>query len=137
MKRRPEQAVQKALFLDHLRIRGVPGIFAWHTPNGGWRSRVEGAIMKSIGTMPGIPDILILREGHLYGLELKSERGRLTPAQFQCHVRLEAAGAKVAVAVGIDEALAQLEAWGLLRGTAGIRSPAVGLPVAAMTTAAQ
>jgi hypothetical protein len=30
---RPEQAIQKALF-SHIRRRGVPGLVAWHTPNG-------------------------------------------------------------------------------------------------------
>ena len=42
---RPEQAIQRAVF-DHLRQRGAPGTFAFHPPNGGWRSVIEAAILK-------------------------------------------------------------------------------------------
>jgi hypothetical protein len=42
----PEQQIQRAV-LDHLRWRAVPGAFAFHVPNGGWRSAVEAAIFKS------------------------------------------------------------------------------------------
>jgi hypothetical protein len=41
-----------------------------------------------------------------------------TPAQSQTMAAMERAGATVAAAVGLDAALAQLEAWGLLRGKA-------------------
>ena len=128
-RRRPESVIQAAVF-DHLRIRGVPGILAWHTPNGGYRSKIEARIFSGLGVMPGLPDVFILKNGCLHGLELKSPGGgRLTAAQIECHARLEAAGCKVAVAVGIDEALAQLETWNLVRGVAGIRSPALSTAV--------
>jgi hypothetical protein len=107
---RPEQQDQRAAF-DHLRWRGVPGAFAFHCPNGGWRSAAEAWI----GVVAGIPDLLIVHAGHLYCLELKSERGRLSPAQIQTHEQLQRAGAHVAVAHGIDAALAQLTARELLR----------------------
>jgi hypothetical protein len=41
--------------------------------------------------------------------------GRVTDVQRIVHERLRAAGAHVAVAHGIDQALAQLETWNLLR----------------------
>jgi hypothetical protein len=111
---RPEQQDQRAAF-DHLRRRGVPGAFAFHCPNGARRSAAEARIFKSLGVVAGIPDLLIVHAGHLYCLELKSERGRLSPAQIQTHEQLQRAGAHVAVANGIDAALAQLTAWELLR----------------------
>jgi hypothetical protein len=40
--------------------------------------------------------------------------------QKAAHAALRAAGATVAVAYGIDAAVAQLEAWRLLRGQAAI-----------------
>ncbi len=37
--RRPEQALQKAV-VQHLRIRGVPGLVFFHVPNGGHRKPI-------------------------------------------------------------------------------------------------
>ena len=63
---RPEQQLQKAV-LDHLRWRAVPGTFAFHPANGGWRSAVEARILKSQGVVAGVPDVIILRDGKTYG----------------------------------------------------------------------
>ena len=90
-------------------------MFSFHVPNGGWRSPIEAKIFKAIGTVAGIPDIVCIFEGRTYALELKAEGGRLTDVQRVVHERLREAGADVAVAHGIDQALAQLEGWGLLR----------------------
>lgn len=45
----------------------------------------------------------------------KAERGRLSPAQRDIHERLTVAGGTVAVAYGLDAALAQLVAWGVFK----------------------
>jgi VRR-NUC domain len=111
---RSEQRDHRAV-ADHLRWRARAGVWWCHYPAGGYRSAVEAAIFRSLGVVAGVPDLLILHRGQLYGLELKSERGRLSPAQVQTHEQLRCAGAEVAVAHGIDQALAQLEAWNLLR----------------------
>jgi hypothetical protein len=112
----PEQAIQKAVF-EHIAWRGVKNVFAFHPANGGWRSVIEAKIFKSLGVVAGTPDIILLHDGKCFGLELKSERGgRLSDAQHSTHARLRAAGATVSTSYGIDEALAQLEQWQLLRG---------------------
>jgi hypothetical protein len=72
--------------------------------------------MKGTGTVAGVPDTVWIKQGQVYGLELKAPGGRLTPAQCNAHEALRAAGAEVGVAHGVDEAVAQLERWGLLRG---------------------
>jgi len=41
----PEAALQRSV-IQHLTWRARPGVFAFHVPNGGWRSRVEAAILK-------------------------------------------------------------------------------------------
>jgi VRR-NUC domain-containing protein len=135
-RRRPEQILQAAV-CQHLQLRGAKGMFWWHHPAGGQRSRTEAAIFKGIGAKPGIPDLLFLKDSQLLCLELKAEGGRLSSAQVACHEALRAAGALVATAVGLDEALEVLEAWGLVRGTSWTRSPAVGFPTAMMTGIAQ
>jgi VRR-NUC domain len=117
MRRRqqPEAALQRAIF-QHVRLRLVPGAICFHVPNGGYRKPVEAAILKSMGTMPGIPDIVAIKDGRTYGLELKAPGGRLTDSQKAAHEQLRAAGAEVAVADNIDAALGLLEAWQILRG---------------------
>jgi hypothetical protein len=112
---RPEQLIQKAV-IEHLAWRARAGVFAFHVPLGGFRRPVEAAILKSLGVVAGVPDIIIIHSGQCFGLELKADRGRLTNVQRDAHERMRAAGACVATAYGIDEALAQLEQWRLLRG---------------------
>jgi hypothetical protein len=114
-RRRPEQQIQHAVF-EHLALRGVNDAFIFHVPNGGWRSRIEAAILKGTGVKAGVPDIIAIKDGRCYALELKAPGGQVTPVQRDAHAALTAAGATVAVAVGLDEALERMERWGLLRG---------------------
>jgi hypothetical protein len=69
-----------------------------------------------LGTTRGTPDLLIVADGKAYFLELKSAGGRVTDEQRACHCALRGAGATVAVATGVDAAIAQLKDWGLLKG---------------------
>jgi hypothetical protein len=111
---RPEQHIHLVV-ADHLRWRAAAGVFWMHYPSGGYRTPIEAKILQALGAKPGVPDVLAVREGRLYGLELKAEGGRLSPVQIDCHDALRAAGAEVAVAIGVDEALAQLREWRLLK----------------------
>jgi hypothetical protein len=117
-----EQEIQRAVF-QHLAVRGAPAMFAFHPANGGWRSRVEAAILKGMGVKAGTPDIVAVKDGQCYALELKASDGRLTSVQRDAHAALAAAGATVAVACGLDDALARLEARGLVRGSCQGRRP--------------
>jgi hypothetical protein len=92
---RPEQQLQRAV-LDHLTWRGVPNLFWMHIPNGGWRSPTEAMVLKGLGVTPGAPDIFLVHAGKTFGLELKTEGGRLSPAQIATHEAMRAAGAVVA-----------------------------------------
>jgi hypothetical protein len=116
-RRRPEQAIQVAVF-QHIRARGAPGLVAFHPANGGARTAVEGAILKSMGVVAGVPDLFAVHQGRCYAMELKAPGGRATESQLAMIAALERAGAYTCVAEGLDRALAALEAWGLLRGPA-------------------
>lgn len=116
-RRREEDQVQAAVVL-HLATRALPGVVWWHTPNGGYRNAGEAGRFKALGVRPGVPDLLALHRGHLYALELKTERGRVSDAQGEMIAALEAAGARCAVAFGLDDALTALERWGLIRPSA-------------------
>jgi hypothetical protein len=102
-RRRPEQAVQKAV-AEHL--RRAPGVYWFHPA-------IEGAILKACGVRAGTPDLICIRYGKTYGFELKAPNGRLNESQRIAHDEMRAPGTEVAVAVGVDQAIAQLDA---LRG---------------------
>ena len=115
-RQRPEQLIQRAL-IEHLRLRSVPGLVYLHPANGGARSAVEGAIFKSLGVVPGAPDLLLWKDGKSFAIELKAEGGRTSDAQVEMLTRLKDAGVATAVCHGIDSAIATLEGWQLLRGS--------------------
>jgi hypothetical protein len=119
-RQRPEQQVHRAV-VAHLRARGVTGLVAIHVPNGGLRSRVEAKILQGLGVTAGVPDLLLWHAGKSYALELKAEGGRASDAQVQMLTRLKDAGVLTAVGTGIDNAIAILEGWQLLRGKAQTR----------------
>jgi hypothetical protein len=116
-RRSPEGAIQSAVFA-HLRARGAPGLFAFHPANGGYRKPIEAAILKGLGVVAGVPDVIIIHNGRVFCLELKAEGGRATDKQLACIAALRDAGALCSIAEGLDAALATLEAWGLLKGSA-------------------
>lgn len=113
--RRPEDQIQRAVF-QHIRARGVPGLVAWHTPNGGKRKPIEAAIFKSMGVRAGVADIIAVHQGRIFALELKAENGRPSESQLEFLSDIERAGAFTAMPRGLDAAIATLEAWGLLKG---------------------
>jgi hypothetical protein len=114
-RRQPELLIHRGV-LAHLRARAVRNALYWHTPNGMLRSKTTGAILKSLGTLAGVSDLLILHNGQLFALELKAPGGRSTPAQMAFREAVNRAGGFASEAVGLDAALRWLQAWGLLRG---------------------
>jgi VRR-NUC domain-containing protein len=112
-----EQAVQRAVCL-HLRQRGARGLLWFHVPNGGHRKPVEAAIFNGLGVRAGVSDLILLRDGRAFALELKTERGRPTAAQTQFISEFRAAGGEASVVNGLNQALHTLETWKLLRGHA-------------------
>jgi hypothetical protein len=112
-----EQQIQKAVFA-HLRQRASRGAFFWHPFAGGFRRPKEAAIYKGLGAIAGLPDVMVLRDGRLYCLELKREGGRLSKDQERVLAALRDAGASATHAHGLDQALRVLEGWGVLKGYA-------------------
>lgn len=112
-----EDAIHRAV-VGHLKVRARKGAFYWHTPNGGARGKTEAARFVGLGVRAGVPDLVILMGGEIYGLELKADKGRVTPIQRSVHEQMRAAGATVAVAFGLDDALAQLTRWQVIHAQA-------------------
>lgn len=86
----------------------LPGVECWHTPNGGNRNAFEGKRLKESGVQPGVPDLLFLARGQLYGMEWKKPGGVLSPAQKAMRPRLMAAG--MAASCVVDN-LADARTW--------------------------
>lgn len=119
----PEAELQRSI-VQHLKLRAVPNLVYWHTPNGaylgGRRNKrgiaIQGSILKSLGVRAGVADILCLHQGKLFNLELKAPGGSSTEAQIAWRDDVNRAGGFAAEAVGIDAALRTLETWKLLVG---------------------
>src|SRR5438045_8279985 len=110
-RQRPEDSIQRAI-VQHYRQRAAPGVFMFAVPNGGYRRPIEAAIMKATGTVAGVPDTIWIKDGRIFAIELKAPGGRLSDAQLATMAEMREAGAVVAVATGIDEALCKLENLG-------------------------
>jgi VRR-NUC domain len=72
--------------------------------------------VKGQGVRPGMPDLIVIKDGLPFGLELKAQGGRLSDAQAEALEAMRAAGADTGVTHGLDAALAWLTARGILRG---------------------
>lgn len=98
----------------HLRTVLQPPGLAFHIPNGGKRSRVEGALLKAMGVTAGVPDQCVLWDGPGVGfLEMKAKDGRLSDEQHEIIERLQAMGVNVAVVKTLDDIDKALSQWGV------------------------
>lgn len=111
--RRPEQALHRAV-IQYLDAVLPADAWAFHVPNGGGRTKVEGAILKAMGVRPGIPDICIVWQGRAHWVEIKSGKGRLSDAQCATAARLFECGClPVLLARSLDDAATCLRVFGI------------------------
>ena len=83
-------------------------------------SKFSKAILVGIGVHPGFADLIILCNGRVLFLELKSLRGRLSPAQEAFRDAVLTQGFGWALVRSLDDALGALADHGL---TTRIASP--------------
>lgn len=96
---RPEEALQRTC-VRYLAVAMPPppeGAVYLHVPNQrGTRSKIENAILKALGVLPGVPDLLFLFQGRLLCAELKAPNGSgRSEAQIATQEQLRLAGAIV------------------------------------------
>ena len=111
MRKREEDAAQKWV-VEWVR-RTCPSVLIFHVPNGGQRSRTEAAILKGLGVLAGIPDLILLWPGHVAGLEMKAPKGKPTPEQEAIGERMIQMGHLWGVARSPEEAIALFAQWGV------------------------
>lgn len=105
----PEQAFQIKLVRDLSKILPPDCVMTAFPAGGG--GRIRGGILKRMGLIPGMPDLLFLHRGNAFGMELKAGRGRLNEAQTLMHPILARCGVDVRVVRTLDDALGCLKEW--------------------------
>lgn len=96
-------------------VRAVaPDVLIWAVPNGGLRSKREGARLKWTGVLAGIPDLSGLAPGPLaFFFEVKPPGEYLDPPQREIREKLEGLGVLYAVVRSIDDAREAFRVWGI------------------------
>jgi hypothetical protein len=107
-----EELLQRAV-IEHLRLRAPKDVVYFHVPNGGKRSKVEGARFKLMGVVAGVPDLVLGRSGRMYAMELKARGGKPSDEQYAVMEWFRAAGIQTVWVDNLDAALEWLARWGM------------------------
>ena len=130
MKRRgtPEADLQRSV-VQALRFALPRSAIIHHSANevteAGPRGAKRQAILVGMGVHPGFADLMILCEGRVLFLELKSLKGRLSPSQEAFRDAVTAQGHGWSLVRSLDDALGALADHGFTtRLAAPVRRPA-------------
>lgn len=93
-----EKETQKAA-IEYLTIKNI---FHWRN-NSGATKTIGGGFMR-FGAV-GSPDIFAIRDGKIYGLEIKDVKGRLSEGQKIFQEKMNAAGGIYVIVRSIDDVL--------------------------------
>jgi len=99
-------------FLEQCAIPDLP----WFAvPNGEKRNIMVGLKLKNLGVRRGVPDIILLIDQTFHGLELKTEKGRLSVDQENFKRMIENQGGYYHVARSLEQAVWILREIGAFR----------------------
>lgn len=106
----PLESEEAKILVAYLRTRGLKfthiGNETGHDPY----SKRRAIRMKQQGVSRGFPDYLVIAGEHLYGIELKRQRGgSVSPEQREWITALNEAGVQTIVARGAQEAITFIE----------------------------
>ena len=112
----PEADLQRAVVIA-LRFALPKGAIVHHCANEvtepGPRGAKRQAVLVGMGVHPGFADLLVICDGRVLFLELKSLKGRLSPAQEAFRDAVLAQGFGWALVRSLDDALVALADHGL------------------------
>lgn len=94
-KKSPEHDIQTAIF-QYLSLKKI---FCWRNNTGAIKTQHGFLRFGAVGS----PDIFAVREGKIYGIEVKSEAGKLSPGQQDWGERFSSSGGVYIVARSIDD----------------------------------
>lgn len=125
-RRRPEADIQRQI-VALLRAVLPQGAIIHHAANevgfGGRHARNRQAILAGMGVHAGFSDLIIIAGGRVLFLEVKSPRGRLSPAQTAFRNAVQAQGLAWARVHSPEDALGALKAHGFRTRLAERRRP--------------
>jgi hypothetical protein len=77
----------------------------WTTFPAGWGKlgKATAGRLKASGLKEGFPDILLFYDGHAFGIELKTRKGKPTPVQLEMFNSLNYAGVQVHICRRLEE----------------------------------
>ncbi|SFC44546.1 VRR-NUC domain-containing protein [Tropicimonas isoalkanivorans] len=119
----PEADIQR-LIVRTLRAVLPRGAIVHHSANeirGGPNAQRAQAINVGMGVHPGFSDLLVISEGQVLFLEVKSKTGRLSERQAAFRDLVRAQGLAWAMVRSVDEALGALAEHGFRTRIAGAR----------------
>lgn len=106
-----EAQLHKAV-ADFLSLALRPPTF-WTTFPAGGGGLIRGRQLKRAGLKAGLPDLIIIHDGRLFGIELKAPKKYPSPEQRAVHAELRAAGCEVFIARSVMEVQLALETWAI------------------------
>lgn len=104
---RIQQSAVKWFRLQYPKL--APLLFS--VPNGGYRNKIEAAIMKAEGTVAGVADLILLYPSCLYHgllIEMKTPKGRQRPTQKDWQNKVEQAGYKYIICRSLEDFMSQI-----------------------------
>lgn len=87
-----------------------PAFFTTFPAGGGGKAR--GGQLKARGLKAGVPDILLIKHGQAHWIELKTDDGKVSPAQAETGALLMHAGCPLCVCRSVENVQAMLAQWG-------------------------
>jgi hypothetical protein len=115
-----ESAIQTSL-VEYLHLMAQSrGFLFFAVPNEGMGKAQSGAGMgrmmrlRRMGLRSGVADLVIVKDGRAYFLEMKRRLGKQSANQLEFEADAIRAGAEYAVAHSFDEALKILKNWEVL-----------------------
>lgn len=96
-----EKEIQKAI-IDYLAIRGL---FFWRNNTGAMMSEYKGRTRFMRFGSVGSPDIFVLKNGHVHGLEVKGPKGKQSPSQKEWGESFERNGGHYHIVRSIDDVM--------------------------------
>ena len=101
--------------VTHLRLCAEPAVIWFHIPNQSSSSPRTGAFLKAMGVIPGVADLCFIKNGCAMFMEIKSAKGRQSPAQKSFEADCLLAGVPYACVDCIDAAITVLRSWGVIK----------------------
>lgn len=111
-RRKTPEADAQCAIVQALRFVLPRGAIVHHSVNevasGDRRGKTRQAILVGMGVHPGFADLIVLSEGRVLFLEVKSKTGRLSPAQMVFRDAVQAQGLAWGLVRTVEDALAAL-----------------------------